>query len=94
MRALASFPGAGPRTGTAFVELYQNCNVFNDGAWDYAKDRDTKSDTTLELHHGKPLIFGKNRDKGVRLNGLKLEDPTLGPPMVVLLVLVSGCGGC
>ncbi len=58
---------AAEHKGTAFVEVYQNCNVFNDGAWEYAKDRDTKADTTLELEHGKPLIFGKNRDKGIRL---------------------------
>ena len=61
-----------------FVEVYQNCNVFNDGAFEYATDRQTKSDTTLELEHGKPLIFGKNRDKGVRLNGLDPEVVTLG----------------
>jgi 2-oxoglutarate ferredoxin oxidoreductase subunit beta len=58
--------------------VYQNCNVFNDGAWDYAKDRDTKMDTTLELQHGKPLIFGKNREKGIRLNGMNPEVVELG----------------
>ena len=55
--------------GTSFVEILQNCNVFNDGAFDYVTDKDTKADTTLVLEHGKPLIFGKNRDKGIRLNG-------------------------
>src|SRR5207249_6191373 len=64
--------------GTAFVEVYQNCNVFNDGAWAYAKERETKADTTLELVHGKPLIFGKNRDKGIRLNGMNPEIVELG----------------
>lgn len=59
--------------GTSVVEVYQNCNVFNDGAWDYAKDRATRDDTTLELEHGKPMVFGKNRDKGIRLNGLHPE---------------------
>ena len=54
--------------GTAFIEILQNCNVFNDGAWDYASSRDTKEDTTLYLEHGKPMIFGKNRDKGIRMN--------------------------
>src|SRR3954452_293348 len=57
---------AAEHQGTAFVEVYQNCNVFNDGAWAYAKERETKADTTLELVHGKPLIFGKNRHKGSR----------------------------
>ena len=69
---------AAEHPGTAFVEVYQNCNVFNDGAWDYATDRDTKAETTLELMHGKPLIFGKNRDKGIRLNGLEPEVVQLG----------------
>jgi 2-oxoglutarate ferredoxin oxidoreductase subunit beta len=64
--------------GTAFVEVYQNCNVFNDGAWNYAKDRETKLDTTLELEHGKPLIFGRNRDKGIRLCGMEPEVVELG----------------
>lgn len=59
--------------GTAVVEVYQNCNVFNDGAWSYAQDKTTRADATIELEHGKPLIFGKNRDKGIRLNGLSPE---------------------
>lgn len=58
--------------GTAFIEIYQNCNVFNDGAWEHVSNRETKEDTTLFLEHGKPMIFGKNRDKGIRLNG-KME---------------------
>ncbi len=69
---------AADHKGTAFVEVYQNCNVFNDGAWSYATDRATKADTVLELEHGKPLIFGKNRDKGIRLNGLDPEVVELG----------------
>ncbi|MCA9151684.1 MAG: 2-oxoacid:ferredoxin oxidoreductase subunit beta [Planctomycetales bacterium] len=69
---------AAEHRGTAFIEVYQNCNVFNDGAWDYATDRESKTDTTIELEHGKPLIFGKNRDKGIRLNGLEPEVVELG----------------
>jgi 2-oxoglutarate ferredoxin oxidoreductase subunit beta len=69
---------AAEHPGASFVEVYQNCNVFNDGAWDYAKDRDTKMDTTLELQHGKPLIFGKLREKGIRLNGMNPEVVELG----------------
>ena len=69
---------AAEHQGTSFVEVYQNCNVFNDGAWAYAKERETKADTTLELVHGKPLIFGKNRDKGIRLNGMDPEVVELG----------------
>ncbi len=64
---------AAQHKGTSFVEVYQNCNVFNDGAWAYAAERATRDDTTIELEHGKPMIFGKDRDKGIRLNGLRLE---------------------
>ena len=64
---------AAKHVGTAFVEIYQNCNIFNDGAFDYATDKTTKSDTTLYLEHGKPLIFGKDGAKGIRLHGLNPE---------------------
>ncbi len=64
---------AAAHKGTAFVEIYQNCNIFNDGAWFYATEKDTKNDTTLVLEHGKPLIFGAERDKGIRMNGLEPE---------------------
>ena len=69
---------AAEHRGVSFVEVYQNCNVFNDGAFEYATDRESKFDTTLELEHGKPLIFGKNRDKGIRLNGMNPEVVSLG----------------
>jgi 2-oxoglutarate ferredoxin oxidoreductase subunit beta len=64
--------------GTAFVEVYQNCNVFNDGAFAYAQEKATRAETTLYLEHGKPLVFGKNRDQGIRLNGTTPEVVTLG----------------
>ncbi|RIK69193.1 MAG: 2-oxoacid:ferredoxin oxidoreductase subunit beta [Planctomycetota bacterium] len=64
--------------GTSFVEIYQNCNVFNDGAYEYATSRETKDDTTVYLEHGKPLIFGKNRDKGIRLKNMEPEVVQLG----------------
>ncbi len=69
---------AAEHRGVSFVEVYQNCNVFNDGAFEWATDRQTKSDTTLELEHGKPLVFGKNRDKGIRQQGMQLEVVELG----------------
>src|SRR5271154_1085833 len=50
---------AAEHKGTAFVEVYQNCVIFNDGVFDYATDKSTKADNTLFLEHGKPLIFGK-----------------------------------
>ncbi|MCC7085030.1 MAG: 2-oxoacid:ferredoxin oxidoreductase subunit beta [Pirellulales bacterium] len=74
----ATLKRAAEHRGTSFVEVYQNCNVFNDGAFEWATDRETKSNTTIELEHGKPLIFGKNRDKGIRLNGMQLEVVELG----------------
>lgn len=69
---------AAAHKGTAFVEVYQNCNVFNDGAFDYAKEKDVKDDNTLYLEHGKPLIFGKDKRRGIRLNGHEPEVVELG----------------
>jgi 2-oxoglutarate ferredoxin oxidoreductase subunit beta len=70
---------AAAHKGTAFIEVYQNCNVFNDGVWEYATDKGVKSDNLLYLQHGKPMIFGKDRNKGIRLNGkLEPEVVTLG----------------
>jgi 2-oxoglutarate ferredoxin oxidoreductase subunit beta len=64
--------------GTAFVEIYQDCNVFNSGAFEYAEDKQSRPETTVYLEHGKPLIFGSKRDKGVRLNGTTPEVVSLG----------------
>jgi 2-oxoglutarate/2-oxoacid ferredoxin oxidoreductase subunit beta len=65
--------------GTSFVEILQNCNIFNDGAFESMTDKDRKADHQLILEHGKPLVFGKNRDKGIRLGtGLSPEVVTLG----------------
>lgn len=69
---------AAAHKGASFVEIYQNCVVFYDGAWDYATDRDSKFETILELEHGKPLIFGKNRDKGIRFVGIEPQVVSLG----------------
>ena len=57
--------------GTAFVEVYQDCNVFNNNAFLYASDKEVKADNVVYLEHGKPLIFGKDRKKGIRLNDAK-----------------------
>src|SRR5215212_3109562 len=64
---------AAKHVGTAVVEIYQNCNIFNDGAFDYATDPNTKNDTVIYLEQGKPLTFGKNADKGIRLHGTDPE---------------------
>ena len=55
--------------GTAFVEVYQDCNVFNTGAFEFASKKDVKNDNCIYLEHGKPLIYGNKRDKGIRLTG-------------------------
>jgi 2-oxoglutarate/2-oxoacid ferredoxin oxidoreductase subunit beta len=60
---------AAEHKGTSFVEVYQNCNVFNDGAFDLFTNKETKDDNVLFVEHGKPMIFGKNKDKGLILDG-------------------------
>jgi 2-oxoglutarate ferredoxin oxidoreductase subunit beta len=69
---------ASAHKGTAFIEIYQNCKIFNDGVFEYATDKSMKADNTLYLEHGKPLIFGKDRNKGIRLHGLDPEVVDLG----------------
>jgi 2-oxoglutarate ferredoxin oxidoreductase subunit beta len=64
--------------GVSFVEVYQNCNIFNDGAFDGFADRSVRSDRVLYLEHGKPMVFGKDRDKGIRMNGAHPEVVKLG----------------
>ena len=56
--------------GTSFVEVYQNCPVFNDGAFFAFSDKETKKEEAIFLEQGKPLIFGQNDDKGIMLDGL------------------------
>jgi 2-oxoglutarate ferredoxin oxidoreductase subunit beta len=68
---------AAAHKGSAFVEILQNCNVFNDGAFEHITDKTKKDDMELKLEHGKPLLFAKGK-KGVRLNGFKAEVVTLG----------------
>jgi 2-oxoglutarate ferredoxin oxidoreductase subunit beta len=64
---------AGEHKGTAFIEVYQNCNIFNDGAFEVLTNKETKADNVLFLEHNKPMVFGKNNDKGIKLNGLTPE---------------------
>jgi 2-oxoglutarate ferredoxin oxidoreductase subunit beta len=59
--------------GTAMVEVIQNCVIFNDGAHDLITNKETREDNTLVLRHGEPMIFGKNRDRGITLENLKLK---------------------
>ena len=64
---------ASEHKGTSLVEVYQNCNVFNDGAMAYAQEKKQRADNVVELEHGKPLIFGHESEKGIRLVGNHLE---------------------
>jgi 2-oxoglutarate ferredoxin oxidoreductase subunit beta len=57
--------------GTSFLEIYQNCNIFNDGAFEIFTDKGTKQEETLFMEQGKPLVFGAGGKKGIRLDGLK-----------------------
>jgi 2-oxoglutarate ferredoxin oxidoreductase subunit beta len=59
--------------GTSFVEVYQNCNIFNDGAFKGFTDREVRDDRVLYLENGKPMRFGKEKQHGLRLNGFELE---------------------
>jgi 2-oxoglutarate/2-oxoacid ferredoxin oxidoreductase subunit beta len=64
--------------GTSFVEVYQDCNIFNHKAWFYASQKDTMPENTIKVEHGKPLVFGANRDKGIRFNCGHPEVVSLG----------------
>jgi len=57
--------------GTSFLEIYQNCNIFNDGAFEIFTEKASKPIETLFLEHGKPLLFGANKEKGIKLDGFK-----------------------
>ncbi|MBN8706767.1 MAG: 2-oxoacid:ferredoxin oxidoreductase subunit beta [Bacteroidetes bacterium] len=56
--------------GTSFLEVYQNCVIFNDGTFSALTEKDTKQDSVLYLEHGKPLVYGKENDKGIIMDGL------------------------
>jgi 2-oxoglutarate ferredoxin oxidoreductase subunit beta len=64
--------------GTSVVEVLQNCVIFNDGIHDVVVSKEVRDDRTIILKHGQPMIFGKNNDKGLILEGLKLKVVKLG----------------
>ena len=64
--------------GTSMLEIYQNCIVFNDGAFELFTDKKTRPQEAIYLEQGEPLVFGQDNDKGVRLDGLKPEVVQLG----------------
>ncbi|OKJ78379.1 2-oxoacid:ferredoxin oxidoreductase subunit beta [Streptomyces sp. CB02460] len=71
LRAAADHPG------TALVEIYQNCNIFNDGAFEVLKDKDQAQEAVIRLEHGQPITFGADGAKGV------VRDPLTGDLQVV-----------
>jgi len=68
--------------GTSLVEIYQNCNIFNDGAFSTFTDKTNKKDNSVYLEHGKPLIFGAEQDKGIVLDGFHAKIVSLKDPNV------------
>jgi len=64
--------------GASIIEIMQNCIIFNDDAHNQITSRDMKDDNQLLLEHGKPMIFGKDRDKGIKLGRMGLEVVSIG----------------
>ncbi|MXY93127.1 MAG: CBS domain-containing protein [Caldilineaceae bacterium SB0670_bin_27] len=69
----ATLKRAAEHKGASFLEIYQNCVIFNPNEWTDLSDRKNRDDSILYLEHGKHMIFGKDRDKGIRLNGFTPE---------------------
>lgn len=69
---------AAKHDGTSLVEVLQNCVIFNDKTHAEISDKEVRADRTIVLHHGEPMIFGKNRDKGLILDGMRLKVVTIG----------------
>lgn len=72
------FKSAAEHKGVSFVEIFQNCVIFNDKAFEDISGREVRDDRLLILEQGKPLIFGKDRNLGIRMNGLNPEVVRLG----------------
>jgi 2-oxoglutarate ferredoxin oxidoreductase subunit beta len=68
-----TFKAAHEHNGVSFIEIFQNCVIFNDATWDSIYAKENRDDQMLFLEPGKPLLFGKDKAKGIRLNGLTPE---------------------
>ena len=79
---------AAEHKGCSFVEVYQDCNIYNHKAFFYASQKSTRPDTTVLCEHGKPLIFGADRNKGLRMSGTHLEVIELGGEFTEADVLI------
>ena len=69
---------AAKHKGTSVIETLVNCVIFNDGAHSWLSEKENRYDRLIILEHGKPMIFGKNSDKGLVLDGFQLKVVTLG----------------
>jgi 2-oxoglutarate/2-oxoacid ferredoxin oxidoreductase subunit beta len=69
---------AAKHKGTSVIEVLQNCVIFNEGVHDVIADKEVRDDRTLILKHGEPMIYGKENDKGIMLEGLKLRVVKIG----------------
>ena len=74
--------------GTSFIEIYQNCNIFNDGAFSELTNKESKIDTQLILENSKPMLFGKDNSKGIILEGSKLKSVEINEAYAVDDILV------
>ena len=79
-----TFKAAHEHQGVSFVEIFQNCVIFNDATWDPVYAKENRDDQMLFLEAGKPLLFGKNKEKGIRLNGLVPEVVDATAPDVLI----------
>jgi len=82
-----TFKAAHAHQGVSFVEILQNCVIFNDAAWDSIYGKENRDQWMLGLEAGKPLLFGKEKDKGIRLNGLvpEIVDAATAVPGEILI---------
>lgn len=69
---------AAEHKGTAFIHIYQNCVIFNDKAFEDFAGKTVRSERLIELKHGEPMIFGKNLDKGIIIDGIKPKVVKIG----------------
>lgn len=69
---------AASHKGTAFIEIYQNCNIFNDGAFAYMTEKTQRDAQAVYLQHGQPVVFGGEEKRGIRVRDMRLEVVTLG----------------
>ena len=74
----ATLKRAAEHEGTAFVEIYQNCNIFNDKAFSYVSDKDARQEDVVYVENGQPLLFGKEKDKGLVLEDGELTVAQVG----------------